>query len=240
MFARGENDTNSMRCVASIALSIIVGLPSRTSPSTSMAYASCSPRIYEKNYERSEKWDAWLANDLDGAQAVIRCACAASEPALAEEMIAKANFSCGAAEDLTGVRADLRKHLFDFRGRTIGYLVLRCIRYNLSGLVSPRFLCGEWSRAKPSCANAVVEDLNRFVAVILTRTLHLVGTEPSCTARLVRLRLLFSERLLNHRPAISQTRSAPRQSSDFARHEVDLIATKAHPLQVKHLQYEDE
>eukprot|EP00903_Cladosiphon_okamuranus_P009791 g9308.t1 len=42
-----------------------------------------------------ERWDAWLGGDLEGAQAVVRCACAASEPAFAEELIVKAGFSCG-------------------------------------------------------------------------------------------------------------------------------------------------
>ncbi|CAM9284812.1 unnamed protein product [Ectocarpus sp. 12 AP-2014] len=48
----------------------------------------------------TEQWDAWLASDLDGAQAVIRCACAASEAAFAEELIAKAGFSCGGGDEL--------------------------------------------------------------------------------------------------------------------------------------------
>eukprot|EP00752_Nemacystus_decipiens_P004542 g4146.t1 len=42
-----------------------------------------------------ERWDAWLEGDLEGAQAVVRCACAASEPAFAEALITKAGFSCG-------------------------------------------------------------------------------------------------------------------------------------------------
>ncbi|CAM9612596.1 unnamed protein product [Scytosiphon promiscuus] len=49
-----------------------------------------------------DTWDSWLASDLEGAQAVVRCACAASEPAFAEELIAKAGFSCfsvNAAQD---------------------------------------------------------------------------------------------------------------------------------------------
>ncbi|CAN0364716.1 unnamed protein product [Ascophyllum nodosum] len=50
-------------------------------------------------------WDAWLANDLEGAQAVIRCACAASEPVLAEELIVKAGFSCGGVNEPTGDHA---------------------------------------------------------------------------------------------------------------------------------------
>ena len=54
-------------------------------------------------------WDAWLANDLEGAQAVIRCACAASEPVLAEELIVKAGFSCGGANEPTGVRLGVRQ-----------------------------------------------------------------------------------------------------------------------------------
>lgn len=49
---------------------------------------------------RVDRWDAWLAGDLEGAQAVVRCACAASEPAFAEELILKAGFSCGS--DLQG------------------------------------------------------------------------------------------------------------------------------------------
>lgn len=60
-----------------------------------------------------EQWDAWLANDLEGAQTVIRCACAASEPALAEELVVKAGFSCGAADELAGVRAQ-RVHVIEF------------------------------------------------------------------------------------------------------------------------------
>ncbi|CBJ27669.1 YihA4, YihA/EngB-like GTPase [Ectocarpus siliculosus] len=48
----------------------------------------------------AEQWDAWLARHLDGAQAVVRCACAASEAAFAEELIAKAGFSCGGGDEL--------------------------------------------------------------------------------------------------------------------------------------------
>lgn len=47
---------------------------------------------------RAERWDAWLEEDLEGAQAVVRCACAASEPAFAEELISKAGFACGSGE----------------------------------------------------------------------------------------------------------------------------------------------
>ena len=56
---------------------------------------------------RVERWDAWLEGDLEGAQAVVRCACAASEPAFAEELITKAGFSCrsegGGGGELEGV-----------------------------------------------------------------------------------------------------------------------------------------
>lgn len=51
---------------------------------------------------RVEQWDAWLASDLEGAQAVVRAACAASEPSLAAGLVAKARFSCG--DELEGVR----------------------------------------------------------------------------------------------------------------------------------------
>lgn len=51
-----------------------------------------------------DQWEAWLADDLEGAQAVVRCACAASEPVLAEEVVVKAGFWCSAASELTGVR----------------------------------------------------------------------------------------------------------------------------------------
>ncbi|CAN0076461.1 unnamed protein product [Ectocarpus fasciculatus] len=48
----------------------------------------------------AEQWDAWLASDLDGAQAVVRCACAASEAAFAEELVVKAGFSCSGGDEL--------------------------------------------------------------------------------------------------------------------------------------------
>ena len=65
------------------------------------------PSFVSPVVKRVEQWDAWLAKDLEGAQTVIRCACAASEPALAEELIVKAGFSCGVVDELTGVRFDL-------------------------------------------------------------------------------------------------------------------------------------
>lgn len=50
-----------------------------------------------------EQWDAWMASDLTGAQLVLRNACAAGEPALAEGLAAKGGFSCNTTDALEGV-----------------------------------------------------------------------------------------------------------------------------------------
>lgn len=79
----------------------MAGVPVRNEDHRARSYP-CRPHSL---IPRMEQWDAWLASDLEGAQAIVRCACAASEPALAEELVVKAGFACGIADGLTGVRA---------------------------------------------------------------------------------------------------------------------------------------